>query len=190
MKWSFARGLLRTESFFGIMAVILAVSNAPIFQNIGIGNQDRLQRYLVVAFYVLLIFALLALFVARLCFDYFCPEPIRQSGSLAEYLSNMPDNDAEDAQIRSEMAAEWNTANNKQQGKSITAATSYVFLLLFPLSFVVAALSLLEFGLTQSPSPITDQSTLPHSLLDHANGATPEAARVPLSPPVIWKNES
>ena len=95
MRWSFARAFFRTESFFGIVALVIAISNAPVFQNVGIGD-DWIQRYLLVTFYVSLIVALLALFVGRLLFELNCPEVIKKYAGLDDYLNGVPDKTTED----------------------------------------------------------------------------------------------
>lgn len=159
MKWAFARNFLRTESFFGIIAVVIAVSNAPVFQNVGIGQNDT-EKILLVSFYISLIFALLALFFGKVFFELYCPDIIKKAGTLEQYIEHAPDDTDEDAQIRLEMTAEWRTANQNERGQTLTAISLMLFLLLFPSSFCLAALTLLQFGLT------TNQGQQGHQSID------------------------
>lgn len=152
MKWAFARSFLRTESFFGIIAVVIAVSNAPVFQNIGI-QPNGSERLFVVAYYVSLVLALLALFLGRILFELYCPEPVKSAATLDQYLVGIPDETDDDAEIRGQMTAEWRTANQQQRGKNATTFTLFIFLFLFPASFCLAALALLEFALRPDQNP-------------------------------------
>lgn len=159
MKWAFIRSFLRTESFFGIVAVVIAVSNAPVFQNVGL-DPDGTERLLLVSYYIALIFALLALFLGRVLFELYCPEVIKKAATLQQYLDATPDETDEDGQIRGEMTAEWKTANQQERGRLLTTTALTVFLLLFPLSFCLAALTLVQFG--RAP----DQDPKGHLLVD------------------------
>ena len=157
MKWDFSRNFLRTESFFGIVAVVIAVSNAPIFQNIGL-VPSSIERTLLVCFYISLIFALLALFFGRILFELYCPDVVKKAGTLEQHIGHIPDDTDEDAQIRLQMTAEWRTANQSERGQALTTISLAFFLFLFPLSFCLAALTLIQFGLTTNQGQQERQS--------------------------------
>jgi hypothetical protein len=147
MKWAFIRSFLRGSSFFGVVAIVIAVSNAPIFQNVGLAPRS-FERGLLVAYYIALTLALLMLFASKIFFELHCPDLIKENGSFERYLAGFPSGNTIDDQVRGERTAAWRTDNLAKTGRKTTSILLAAFIVFLPISFGLAAATLAQFAMT------------------------------------------
>jgi hypothetical protein len=157
VKWAFIRSFLRGSSFFGVVAIVIAISNAPIFQNVGLTPRSY-ERSFLVAYYIALTLALLMLFASKILFELNCPDLIKENGSFERYLAGFPSSSTLDDQIRSERTAAWRTDNIATRGRTATSLLLSAFIVLLPISFGLAALTLARFATAKAENPPTHQS--------------------------------
>jgi hypothetical protein len=159
-QWDFLALALRAE-LLALVGIIIAVTNAPIFQNVGVGDgADPLEKPTVALFYGLMLLAVIPLALAKYCFEKFCPQLVKD-GDLDRILSLTPPNSTSNIRARADVVAEWNNEVLRKDGRKLTSILLIVFYLLFLFSLLAGISSLALFGLHRVPSaPLAQQSAL------------------------------
>lgn len=156
MKWATAAAALRTESFVGLIATVLVVSNAPIFQNIGVstGCTEKSvmawywsERSLVSLFYGSLFASAFFLFCGRVLFDAYCPITIKTFPSAHLYVGQISIHSTNGVMIRDEMIEDWDRENDAGRMKHVVTGVVVLFFTFFSLSFALAIAALARFAL-------------------------------------------
>ncbi|HTU13271.1 MAG TPA: hypothetical protein VMG08_20445, partial [Allosphingosinicella sp.] len=146
MRWSTAAAALRTESFIGLITVVIAVSSAPVFQNVGAAAEYPYERQAVATFYSALIFSSLMLFFSRVSFEALCPPLIKSFTTLDSYLDRLPPASSEAILIRDRMLNDWNESNDSKRHRWITTTLVWLFFISFVSAFLLAIVALALFG--------------------------------------------
>lgn len=184
-RWRTLGNFFGAQAFFGIVAVVIVVSNAPIFQNVGT-EKGSLERTLLVSHYIMLTISLFLLFLGTLLFRAHCPDVVAEHPYLNGFLEKRapkpaPGTDDPGYQARyADALAEWEAWNESQPGRALTSAVLVVFIACFLLALCLEIASLLVFASSSGRVQQVAGSSPPRSAPVVISGAIPAKAQHPL----------
>jgi hypothetical protein len=150
-RWSVLAAIFANETTIAFVAIIFAVTQAPIFQNVGATGSPSVERKLVSAFYVSVFMASLCYFLGHILFSLKCPVIIKAFPNRDKYIDQINplqngNTDSDAVLARSKLASTWAAADRDVKQILLPLMSVFCFAAFLVFSYSLAIAALIEFA--------------------------------------------